>query len=525
MNKGSFTHAKTQIFVATSLLVVSTAASSAPNFRSIDGSGNNPNHPDWGAANTQLTRVYPNQYGDGIETMGGAGRPSPRVISNTFGDLEDSHPSRGPSDFVWQWGQFLDHDISISEGGHESAPIAVPEGDPWFDPTGTGTQTISFHRTHFDPNSSPREQINDITGWIDASNVYGSDPVRASALRTNDGTGKLKTSAGGLLPFNETGLPNAGGTSNQLFLAGDIRANEQVGLISMHTLFVREHNRLVDVFAAEKPDLSADRLYEKARKIVGAQMQHITYKEYLPALLGNRALAPYRGYKKSVDARLNNSFTTALYRYGHSLISPELKRLDTHGAESPHGHLPLQQAFFAPHRITTEGGIDPILRGLASQACRNLDLVIVSDLRNFLFGQPGSGGFDLMSLNIQRGRDHGLPSYNQARIAFGLAPVTKWRQISSKRKIRTRLKELYSSVDDIDLWVGALAEDTHSGMVGKLVYRGLVDQFERLRDGDRFWYQKHLNHREMQELAKLSKIIRRNTDIGSEIHKDVFHVQ
>ena len=152
---------------------------------------------------------------------------------------------------LWQWGQFLDHDIDLTEAAEPGEPfnIPIPGGDPYFDPEGTGTQVMSLNRSAYDHNTgktpdNPRQQMNHITAFIDASMVYGSDSIRAKALRTLDGTGRLKTSQGRLLPFNTSGLPNAGGTGPELFLAGDVRANEQVGLTALHTLFMREHNRI-----------------------------------------------------------------------------------------------------------------------------------------------------------------------------------------------------------------------------------------------------------------------------------------
>ncbi len=212
---------------------------------------------------------------------------------------------------------------------------------------------MSFNRSFYDAPTgtdagNPRQQVNEITAWIDASNVYGSDAERAMALRTLDGTGRLKTSAGNLLPFNTQGLSNAGGDSDSLFLAGDVRANEQVGLTAMHTLFVREHNRQARLIARANPALSGDQIYLRARRIVGAEMQVITYREYLPALLGGAALPPYSGYRPALDASISNLFSTGPYRYGHSALSPTLLRLDAQGNEIPEGNLALREAFFAP---------------------------------------------------------------------------------------------------------------------------------------------------------------------------------
>ena len=391
---------------------------------------------------------------------------------------------------------------------------------------------MQFNRSLYDVDTgtgsdNPRQQLNEITAWIDASSVYGSDDRRAQALRTNDGSGRLKTGANDLLPFNVDGLPNAGGDSPALFLAGDVRANEQAGLTALHTLFVREHNRLAGIIARSHHHMSGDQIYERARRIVGAQMQAITYNEYLPMLLGSDALAPYRGYQPNVDASISNEFSGALYRYGHSALSTTLLRLDKHSKEIRHGHLRLRDAFFSPQRITDEGGIEPLLRGLASQMCEDVDVYVVDDVRNFLFGEPGAGGFDLAALNIQRGRDHGLPGYNEARIGFGLRPAQTFADISSNPDIQAHLASAYATVEDIDLWVGGLAEDHYPGaMVGELVYSSLKEQFEALRDGDRFWYERSLDRDELRVVkdANLAEIIRRNTNIKREIGNNVFRV-
>ncbi len=147
-------------------------------------------------------------------------------------------------------------------------------------------------------------------------------------------------------------------------------------------------------------------------------------------------------------------------------------------------------------------------------------------MRNFLFGAPGAGGFDLVSLNIQRGRDHGLPDYNSVRRQLGLTPKTSFATISSDLRIQRRLEEAYGDVERIDPWVGGLAEDHLTGaLVGELIHTVLVEQFERLRDGDRCWYAEVFDPLTVSQLERirLSDIIRMNTMIESEIPDDVFH--
>lgn len=503
--------------------------------RSYDGSGNNLSNNNLNRADTPLARWVEPAYDDLVESLAGSDRPSARFISNTLSMQEDSIPNpAGASDFLWQWGQFIDHDFTLTDGVDPAEPanIAIPNGDAWFDPTATGAQSMAFNRSLYDHESgtgsaNPRAQINEITGWIDASQVYGSDAERAAALRTNDGSGALRTSAGNLLPFNEDGLSNAGGPGANLFLAGDVRANEQVGLMTMHTLFVREHNRLVGEFSARQPELSGDQLYQRARRVVAAQLQVITYKEFLPLLLGEQAITAYQGYSANLDASIANLFSAAAFRLGHSMLSAEVLRLDAQGNAIDQGPLALRNAFFAPEELINNQGIEPVLRGLAGQVCQRIDAQVVDDVRNFLFGAPGAGGFDLAALNIQRGRDHGLPDYNSTRLALGLPVHASFAEVSSSPTVQARLAAAYGSVDNMDVWAAGLAEDPLPGsMLGELLHEIVLGQFLLLRDGDRYWYQRSFAGEELATLenTKLADIIRRNTSIDTEISDTVFVV-
>lgn len=490
--------------------------------RSFDGSGNNLQHPDWGSAGIDLLRKVEHDYADGISAPSGAERKSPREISNLVAaQAAPQDNSQSMSNMLWQWGQFLDHDLDLTDPAEpgDSFPIRVPAGDPFFDPRNTGTQVIDFHRSQHNPltgdsTANPRQQVNAITAFIDGSNVYGSDEQRAAALRTFSG-GKLKTSQGDLLPFNEDGLPNGGGTGANLFLAGDVRANEQIGLTAMHTLWVREHNRLAEMIARQYPHFDDEHIFQKARAIVIAEMQAITYNEFLPMLLGADAMPPYTGYDPQVNPGIANVFSTAAYRFGHTMLPPELHRLNALGHESSAGHIALRDAFFNPSQIT-EHGIDSLIRGLARQPAQEIDHQIIDDVRNFLFGPPGAGGFDLASLNMQRGRDHGLPDYNQVRAAYGLAPVTSFAEITSDVQLQAKLAAAYDTVNDIDVWMGALSEDHAPGAnVGELIRAVLVDQFDRLRAGDRYWYQNTMAGGRLAQIERttLADVIRHNTGV------------
>jgi peroxidase len=463
--------------------------------RNIDGTNNNLTHQSMGGVDTVLLRLGNSDYSDGMSSPSGSSRPSARIISNSIASQTISRTNnRNLSSLTWQWGQFIDHDISLTEGSFLRQPmkIPVPRGDRYFDPYSTGTASIDLSRSAYDPSTgtdinNPRQQINQISTWIDGSNVYGSDETRAAEMRSFSG-GRLATSAGDLLRFNDNGFHNGGGTSASLFLAGDLRANEQVGLTTMHTLFVREHNRRAEQIATNNPSLRDEEIYQQARKIVGAIIQNITYGGFLPALVGDNALSNYSGYDETVDAAIKNEFSTAAFRFGHTMLPDQLLRLDNNGAVIAQGNIDLQSSFFNPDEITSMG-IDPYLKGLASQAANEIDNQIVDGVRNFLFGPPGAGGFDLASLNIERGRDHGLADYNQMRVDYGLMAATSFSDITSNIELQSLLSDLYGDINNIDAWVGGLAEDHIPGAsLGELFSTVVIDQFEALRDGDRFWY-------------------------------------
>ena len=505
--------------------VVFMAAVSDGQVRSIDGSGNNLANPEYGAIDTPLMRFTTNSYGDGLSTPAGTSRPSTREASNALCSQTSSVPAASASDFVWQWGQFLDHDIDITENAepHEPFDIPVPLGDPFFDPFNTGNEFIFMNRSVFEvDDSGVRQQINQLTTWIDGSNVYGSDTARANELRSFSG-GRLKTSAGNLLPFNINGFLNAGGSDDPtLFLAGDVRANEQSGLTAMHTLFMREHNFYADIFSAA--GLNDEDAYQQARILVWAELQAITFNEFLPVVIGKHTIPRYDGYDDSIDPSIANFFSTASFRFGHSMLNSNLLRLDDDLNTASEGNLQLLNAFFSPNEII-DNDIDSLLRGLANQHAQNVDTLVVDDVRNFLFGPPGAGGFDLPSLNMQRGRDHGLPDYNQARVDYGLDPVTSFSEITSDPSVAAALQATYGTVDDIDPWVGGLAEDHQQGaIVGELIQTVMAKQFTALRDGDRFWYENVLSPAMVNYVnrQRLSRIIKRNTNIGNELKLNVF---
>ncbi len=518
----------------------------AMHYRTIDGIQNNLNTPNWGAVGDNLQRMASIGYADGIATPGGTDRPNPRAISNAIfaqsGIINDPFVL---SDFFWVWGQFLDHDFGLTPDSPEFLPITVPRGDPLFDPFNTGSVVIPMNRNVSDPSTgtapgNPRQHPNLITAFIDGSGVYGSEDERATWLRTFVG-GKLKVSEGNLLPYNTlTGqydspvshdapeMDDPVALHEKHFVAGDVRANENPLLAAMHTVFVREHNLLCDEFAKKYPTWNDEQLYQHARKYVSGYIQAIVYEEWLPAM--GVHLPPYEGYKPDVNPQLANLFTAAAFRMGHTLLNGNLMRVDDDGNTIPEGNMLLRDAFFNPFPIR-DLGLEPFFKGMAVQTQQQFDNKVMDDVRNFLFGPPGAGGLDLAAININRGRERGLPDFNTLRQDLGLAAYTSFSQINTNPQAVQALEDTYGDVDKVDVWVGLLSETPMPGtLFGETLLNIMQRQFVALRDGDRFYYENDpvLTEEEKTHIkkARLHYVIMRNTGITlmqDEVFKSIPH--
>ncbi len=493
--------------------------------RSIDGTGNNLENPEFGSAGSAIVDRAPLDYADGVSEPSGEDRANPRVISNAVAAQTEDIPSdRGLTNFIWAFGQFLDHDLDLVPESGEEVTIEVPLGDPDLDPNNTGEVHIPIGDSAFIPGtgtdaSNPRQLPNNITAWIDGSNIYGSDDERAEFLRSFEG-GKLKVSDGNLLPFNDGSVENddpRGGDPSRLFVAGDVRANENSVLVSMHTLFVREHNRIAEELSSAHPDWTDEEIFERARDINIAQYQSIIYNEYIPSLLGVDALPEYSGYNSEINPGITRTFATAAFRVGHTQLSSVVPRLDVNGETVEEGNLTLSDVFFRPSGVIEEAGIDPIVRGIASSLSQNIDTQIIGDVRNLLFNLGDNlTGRDLFAINLERGRLHGLADYNTIRETFGLERVSTFAEITSNTELQETLEDIYEGdINNIDAFVGLLAEDhVTNAAVGETLQAVLVDQFVALRDGDRFYYENTFSDSEITEIenTSLSDIIRYNTD-------------
>lgn len=400
------------------------------------------------------------------------------------------------------FGQLLDHDFALTlEGTGEELNIEVPEGDLVFDEA-----EMEFLRSQFVRGEAGfREFANSNTAWLDLSNVYGDTLERSLALRALEG-GLLRSQGDApqeLMPLNRDlaggGVPTAG-TDPDVFACGDLRCNENHVLIAFTTLFVREHNRLArELQRRSGGSLGDELLFQLARLINILQYQNIIFEEYLPALLGFTNMAdpsfapPFdaslsQAQWEAIEPSTDLAFSTCAFRFGHSGIPDTIPLATTKGEVKE--EIVLADAFFQPGAILSDPDlIDSIFNGLRVVQHEFLDTKIVDSLRNALFANVGSR-LDLASLNLQRGRDHGVPGISAFRPC---SAEDCFFELTGDSELAEALRELYhDDYDAVDCWVGGLAEAHRFGdsQLGETFSRMIVQQFARFRDADRLWGQR-----------------------------------
>ena len=463
--------------------------------------------------------------------------PNVRLVSANFhsdGDVPDTLATH----MVTQMGQFLDHDITLTPETHHECcngdtsedcfPINIPADDYFYSNLVPPQTCLEFSRSSAfcDTAESTREQINGITAFVDASNVYGSDDDSATALRGSDG--KLLVDEHNLLPKNADGVR----------IAGDVRAIEMPGLAAMHTLFVREHNRIAEQLAGQGDD---EWIYQNVRRIVIAEMQNIVYQGYLPVVLGenvmrdeNLELKTDSEYNNQVDPSITNSFATAAYRFGHSMIQGLIQMYNL-ADKTLKLTYPLSENYFNLTNYEADDGIgmEQILMGLTEQPAQKNDRHVTTETTNLLFPEPDAKfGQDLVSRNLQRGRDHGIASYPAFAFHYDRAnDMDCWehRPPSITQDKWDDLMKIYHHPHHIDLFTGGLAETpVQGGLSGPVFTKIKSDQFKALKDGDRFFFT-HKGQAGSFDTTAQREIMRRtladiicdNTDIA-ETSEDVF---
>ncbi|CAL4080234.1 unnamed protein product [Meganyctiphanes norvegica] len=529
-------------------------------YRTSDGSCNNQRHPTWGLTNMPFQRVMPPKYDDGvsnprIKAVDGSGLPNVRDIANNV-LVDNDLPDQQFTLSVMQWAQFVDHDIAHTPfphlpgrngieccpGGREVTgparhqncwPIGISKNDAFFGPQ--GRECMNFVRSMLSIDEECTmgyaEQMNALTDWLDGSAIYGSDLEMQRSIRSFR-NGQLRTSGSNMLPL----APNNGGEceaelrGSNCLLAGDSRVNEQPGLTAIHTVFMREHNRVARELQRINPGWSDEALFQEARRIVVAEYQHITYNEWLPIIVGSQFMRSFGistrqngfsfDYSPNINPTINNEFATAAFRFGHTLVQGVIQLFSENGGVST---IKLRDHFNSPHLIQQPGRMDDILRSLVRQPAQQFDSFVTQDLSNHLFQTPRQKfGMDLMSINIHRGRDHGIATYNEIRDICGLPNARTFNDLTDQipAQIVQRLQRMYRNVDDIDFFVGGISERPVSGgLLGHTFLCIVGDQFARLKKGDRYFYDLGghagaFNEGQVQELRRASwaRILCDNSD-------------
>ncbi|KAJ8951456.1 hypothetical protein NQ318_006888 [Aromia moschata] len=473
---------------------------------------------------SRFGRALPPDYADGVSQprlgKNGESLPSARTVSLIVHRPYYKDDSKF-SVMLAVWGQFLDHDITataLSQKSNGSSISCYPR-DPFLEYNVT---CLEFTRSAPAPTCclGPREQLNQVTAFIDGSVIYGAEDELVNKLRDfKNGTLKMYVTEDkrSLLPVSDDLNDGCNREQKQrkgeyCFFTGDARANENLHLTSMHLLWARQHNLLALNLSKLNPHWDDETIFQETRRMVAAQMQHITYNEFLPILLGDKLMnkfnmSPQKAghftkYNDSINPNIANNFATAAFRFAHSIIPGIMKLLanDTSSLE----YIEMHKMLFDPFS----------------------DSYFTNEVKTHLFEitpeqvkQPKLHGLDLVSLNIQRGRDHGLPGYNLWRKHCGLKIAKDFDDLKQDVDIEPldNIKEIYETVDDVDLYTGALSEKPmRDSILGPTLTCLILDQFFRLKHGDRFWYEnpQAFTLEQLSEIKKtsLASIICDNSD-------------
>ncbi|CAI2347229.1 unnamed protein product [Caenorhabditis sp. 36 PRJEB53466] len=542
-------------------------------YRTYTGWCNNLENPS--SANTfrELVRLLPPAYEDGINTPRAKTTsrnrlPSPRAISNAVHHAKKIEHIKY-SHFLMEFGQFIDHDITHSpvdqnpDGTplncsrcdshlHVSPscfPIPVPANDQHFEPF----SCLSFVRSlPAQKTLGYRNQMNQVSAYLDGSAMYGSTKCEGDRLRTFE-DGKMKTTQisrrkrhyGITLSQSDESEQDGCVSSPEhpCFIAGDDRNSQQTLLIAVHSVFHREHERIATILKEINGHWNDERIYQEARKLISAEFAHVVYNEYLPIVVGQKMMDQYElrplaegyftGYQ-TCDASILQPFATAAFRFGHSTVTRFTPMQET--VFSPATRVvDLASDFINMSKIYNNDAVEQILGGMHGKHQMMTDRFVDDAVRNFLFSDRGKRGtgLDLIAINIQRGRDHGIPPYNHYRTFCGLDRLTSFYSIFSDidQDGLAAIAQVYESPDDIDLFTGVVSEKTIPGaLVGPTAACIISEQFRRLKKCDRFYYENGKEHskfaeEQLKEIRKISmsSLICANTKVPK-IAKDVFSV-
>ncbi|KAL7753910.1 DOMON domain-containing protein frrs1L [Sorochytrium milnesiophthora] len=468
------------------LAVVLATTAADTEYRSITGARNNPNDPTVGVAGSP----YASKVGAAPLTVTADLVANTRIISNTLADQSaDIFNVRNLSSLHNLWGNFICHDIShgqATRAPEDQLTVTTPANDTKLGPG----VTMSFSRRGAVVQGNTRSAINAVSHFMDGSQLYGTTDDQAAALR-NGAYMKVDPTTG--LPPSMADNPKASNTSelpahsdpSKFFAFPLVVANRLPGVQALYVLFLQEHNRYVDELKTSNgSSLNDEQLYQRARNWVIGLLQHYTYYEYLPLLLG-KPLPPYTDYDPTVQPNVDVFFDAVSFRYAHSEMGTHVSLVHSPGN--------LEELQIKDHLFDTDliqkNGIVSLLAGLAMTPVQEVDIKYSDLMRNQAFGP--AAGMDMLVFDLVRARELGISSYKKAAAAFSVQTPQSLASFSTQQD-SSALAKVYNSMDDVDAIIGGLFEDRNrtSSNLGPLFAASISDQFRRLRDGDRFWHER-----------------------------------
>jgi hypothetical protein len=478
----------------------------ATSVRTLDGTYNDLDEPLMGSIgsrfgrNVPLESTWPEPEPDILE-------PSPRVVSRELLTRTELIPATIVNVLAAAWLQFEVHDW-FSHGKDEPDDpweIELADDDPWAE------RPMRIPRTRRDPSHSPESGtaptfVTADSHWWDGSQVYGSDPQFARALRAGE-DGKLRLGPDGLLPRD---------LEETLDLSG-VAGNLWIGLGILHTLFTLEHNAICDRLRRAYPTWTDDQLYERARLVNAALMAKIHTVEWTPAIIAHPTTryAMHANWWGLVGERLGRRFG----RLGSSEVLSGIP-----GSPTDHHGVPysLTEEFVAVYRMHPLLPDEYTFRSLAddsvlqertfpevgalqtrtrleelgvANAAYSLGIahpgaITLHNYPRFLqqFERPDGTTIDLAATDVMRVRERGVPRYNDFRRHFRLRPAGSFEELTDNPEWAEEMRRLYGDVERVDLMVGLYAEPFPKGFgFSDTAFRVFILMASRRLKSDRFF--------------------------------------
>lgn len=473
--------------------------------RTIDGTYNDLDQPLMGALgsrfgrNVPLDHVRPDPDDRLLE-------PNPRQVSLELLTRDEFIPATTLNLLAGAWIQFEVHDW-FSHGQNESENpwrIELATDDPW------PRHPMEIQRTRMDPSSDPSGPPTFVTAdthWWDGSQIYGSDPTFARAIRSGE-EGRLRVTPQGLLPED---------IESHVDLRG-VAGNFWIGLALLHALFMLEHNAICERLHAEYPELDDQALYEKARLVNAALMAKIHTIDWTPAIIAHpttvRALrANWFGILGERFDRIFGRRTGLELIHGIPGSKKELCGVpyslteEFVGVYRMHPLIPDEYEFraLADDRLLQQRTFEEV-NALHVREC--LEQVPLADalysfgiahpgaitLHNYprslqRFNRPDGELLDLATIDIVRTRERGVPRYNEFRRLFHMnAPATFEEMTGGDAAMAAELERVYGDVERVDLMIGLFAEPKPAGFgFSDTAFRVFILMASRRLEADRFF--------------------------------------